>query len=183
LIRAGTQDVYSQVQIACNSSTGPDQTFFRQLSSPTGGATIPTSGRAQAIIVEDDGPKVSISDVSVHQGTSGSRPANFVLTLSAASFKPITVTYHTMDGGTNPAVAGSDYVAVPAGTVVIPAGQTTVTLPITVLGNTLDQTDRTFFVVIDSATIAVLPPGTQGTGTIISDNGPTLSISSATVTE
>src|SRR5712691_1527180 len=53
-------------------------------------------------------PTLSINDVSVKEGDSGTSQAVFTLTLSASAPQGATVRYSTTDGS---AKAGSDYIA------------------------------------------------------------------------
>src|SRR5262249_47907952 len=78
-----------------------------------------------------DAPTVSIDNVTVTEGNTGTTGATFTLSLSAAYTRDVTVHYQTVDGT---ATAGSDYAAA-SGDVTIPAGQTTRTVTIAVLGD------------------------------------------------
>ncbi len=95
-------------------------------------------------------------------------PMNFTIHLSQASSVPITVTYTTQDTGTDNAVggatattAGADYVlpdfdGTPAnenvGQFTIPANTTDLTVPLVqAIGNSLNQADKTFHVVLTTA--------------------------------
>ena len=66
-------------------------------------------------------PGLSVNDVSVTEGNSGTTTANFTVTLSAAATSTVTVSYATANGT---ATAGSDYVAA-SGTLTFAAGTTT----------------------------------------------------------
>jgi len=69
-------------------------------------ATIADSRGVVTIQENDPLPAISINDVSVSEGNSGTKTATFTLTLSAASGRNVTVTYATADGT---AIAGTDY--------------------------------------------------------------------------
>src|SRR5262249_42748757 len=84
----------------------PDETFFDNLSNPVG-ATI-AGGQGRGTILNDD-LTVSVNDVSVTEGNSGTTAAVFTISLSAASTHSVTVGYYT-SGGT--ATAGTDYTSV-----------------------------------------------------------------------
>ena len=115
-------------------------------------------------------PSVSINDVTVTEGNSGTVNATFTLTLSAASTVNATVHYGTAD---ITAIAGSDYTAA-SGTVTIPAGQLSRTLTVAVLGDRLPEPTETFAVNLSAAANATIGDG-QGIGTIL-DNEPRISI-------
>src|SRR5207245_1146231 len=59
-----------------------DETFFVNLSSPTNGVI--ADGQGAGTIVDDE-PRISIGDVSLAEGNSGTTPFTFTATLSAAS--------------------------------------------------------------------------------------------------
>ena len=124
-----------------------------------------------------DSPAVSIRDVTVTEGNTGTLSATFTLTLSYATTIDVTVHYATTD---ITATAGSDYTA-KSGTVVIPAGQTTGTITVAVNGDRLGEADETFAVNLTAATGATIGDG-QGVGTIL-DNEPRISISDVTKKE
>jgi len=112
----------------------------------------------------DDPPSVNIGDATVTEGNAGPRTATFAVVLSAPSARPVNVQYATA-GGT--ATAGGDYQA-RSGTLTIPAGQTTGTISVQVLGDRLPEPDETFFVNLSGATNATIADG-QSVGTIVDD--------------
>ena len=138
------------------------------------GAVNATIGDGQAVgtITDDDGPAISIDNVSVTEGNAGTVTADFTLSLSASSPQEVTVEYETID---DTATAGEDYVAVDAVASFAPR-QTEQTLSITVNGDTADELDETFFIALSAAV-----NGTVATelaqGTITNDDTPpTISI-------
>jgi hypothetical protein len=122
-------------------------------------------------------PSLSVGDATVIEGNTGTRAAIFTVTLSAPSAQPVTVQYATVSGT---ATAGGDYQA-RSGTLTIPAGQTTGTIAVPVLGDRLPETDETFVVKLSGATDATIADG-QAVGTIV-DNEPRISISDVTKSE
>ena len=106
-------------------------------------------------------PRLSVNDVLVNEGNSGTTPALFNLTLSAVSASEVTVHYSTVP---ITATADADYVP-QTGTVTFPAGVTLRTLTVPVKGDTIKEADETFAVQLDSATNAALLDAT-GTATI-----------------
>jgi probable HAF family extracellular repeat protein len=110
-------------------------------------------------------PTVSIGDVTVTEGSTGTQTANFVLTISPMSTSPVTVAYSTADGT---AVAGSDYNAA-AGTLTIPAGRTTWSVAVTVRGDRKREPDEAFYVNLTNATAATIADA-QGVATIRNDD-------------
>ncbi len=100
----------------------------------------------------------------------------------------VFVTYSTVEGtatgskpatATTPAVVG-DFVSVTGGTLMIPKGQTSRNIEITINGDTLAGIDEAFTVKLDSAVGAKLgatPAEKTATGTITNDDGPLPTIS------
>jgi hypothetical protein len=118
-----------------------------------------------------DAPSIAISDVTITEGNTGTQAANFIVTLSAASAQPVTVTYATADGT---ATAGDDYQAA-AVTLTFGPGETSKTINVLVNGDRIGEPDETFFVNLSGPTNATIADG-QGVGTIL-DNEPRISIS------
>ena len=114
-------------------------------------------------------PKLSIRDVSVTEGNSGTVTASFRVELSAASNDPVSVHFATADGT---AKAGSDYVK-RSGTLKFSAGQTSKSVAITVNGDTEGELDETVFGRLDSPDNATLARA-EGVLTIVNDDGPVL---------
>lgn len=122
-------------------------------------------------------PSMTIADVTVIEGNSGTRAASFTVSLSAASNQSVTVAYATANGT---ATAGSDYQA-KSGTLTIPAGQTTGTIGVPVNGDRVGEPNETFFVNLSSATGAAITDD-QGIGKIVDDE-PRISINDVALKE
>jgi hypothetical protein len=168
------------VSVAVNGDTAdePDEAFYLNLSNSTN-ATIAT-GQATATIVDDDLPAVSMSinDVSVTEGNSGTTNAVLTVTLSGAAGQTVTANYATANGT---ATAGSDYVA-QSGNLTFTAGQTSKTIAIVVNGDTSVEPNETFVVNLTNPAGATLADG-QGQVTIVNDDLPALSINDMSSTE
>src|SRR5262249_40625735 len=109
----------------------------------------------------------------------GAVDAFFTVSLSSASQQVVTVAYNTVDGS---ASAGSDYTAL-SGNLTFSTGQTSLTLTVPILGDSVDENDETFSLVLSNAGNATIADG-QGLGTIIdNDPVPLINISDATVVE
>jgi ELWxxDGT repeat protein len=145
-----------------------NETFFVSLSSPTN-VTI-GDGVGQGTILDDE-PRISISDVTVTEGNTGTVNAAFAVTLSVPYDLAVTVSYATANGT---ATGGSDYQAA-FGTRTIPAGQTSGTVTVLVNGDRLGEPNETFFVDLSNPTYGAIADG-QSAATIIDDE-PRVSIS------
>ncbi len=124
-------------------------------------------------------PEITISDVTVTEGNTGTVSAIFTVTLSAVSGNMVTLNYGTTDGT---ATAPADYQST-SGQLIVNPGDLTKTITVPINGDTLDEANETFLVSLSSATNGVLIDN-QGQGTI-TDNDPTpsLSINDASVAE
>jgi len=89
----------------------------------TASATVDHATSSQSVTVTDK-PSLSIGDVSIAEGNSGTHPMNFTVKLSHNATSKVTVKFTTGNGTTK---AGSDYVA-KSGTLTIPAGHTSATI-------------------------------------------------------
>jgi uncharacterized repeat protein (TIGR01451 family) len=124
-------------------------------------------------------PALSINDVSTTESNAGSHTVTFTVTLSQASTQRVTVAFAT---GNDSAVAGSDY-STRSGTLTFNAGVTTQALAISILGDTLYESDESFFVNLSAPVNATLARA-QGLCTILNDDAPpSLTVSNATVLE
>ncbi|HKA05881.1 MAG TPA: Calx-beta domain-containing protein, partial [Gemmataceae bacterium] len=132
-------------------------------------ATI-TKGQGIGTIVDDE-PLMSIRDVTVSEGNTGTRMAIFTVALSAVSDQSVTVDYSTSDGS---ATAGSDYQSA-SGTLTIPAGSPTGTVTVQLNGDRIPEPNETFVVNLTGPVNAGIADD-QGVATILDDE-PRVSIS------
>ena len=106
-----------------------NETFFLNLTNAAN-ATI-ADGQGLGTITNDDGaPGLSVNDVTVTEGDSGTTNATFTVTLAPASGQNVSVDYATADGT---ATAPADYAAT-SGTLTFAPGQTTKTVTVPVDG-------------------------------------------------
>ncbi|MDQ4122643.1 MAG: LamG domain-containing protein [Acidobacteriota bacterium] len=110
-------------------------------------------------------PSLSINDISVNEGNSGTSNSSFTVSLSAASTQNVSVLYATQDVT---ATTGLDYTAM-SGTLTIPAGQISGTINVPVIGDLTDEPNETFKVVLSGPTNATIADN-EGIGTIIDDD-------------
>ncbi|TQU44555.1 hemagglutinin, partial [Xanthomonas perforans] len=163
-IPAGSSSATFTVLVTGDTLAEPNETFFVNLSNVTGASV--SDGQGLGTIVNDDAqPALSIDDVSVNEGNSGTTTATFTVSLSAASGQTVTVNYATADGT---ATAGSDYVA-RSGTLSFAPGVTAQGVAVTVNGDTAVEPNETFSVGLSGASNATIARAT-GTGTILNDD-------------
>jgi len=114
-------------------------------------------------------PTLTIDDVTVAEGNAGTVNAVFTVTLNPTAGGDVTVDFTTAD---NTASAGSDYNS-NSGQVTITTGNSTQTITVQVLGDTLGESNETFFVNLSNATGGGATIGdSQGVGTITNDDAP-----------
>ena len=109
-----------------------NETLNLDLTNPTN-ATIADAQGVGTITDNDAAPSLSINDVTVTEGNSGTVDATFTVTLSAASERTVTVNYATAD---NTATNGSDYTTA-SNTLTFNPGTTTQTITVPVLGDVI----------------------------------------------
>jgi hypothetical protein len=107
---------------------------------------------------------LKVGDATVTEGNTGTALDVFTVTLSAPSAQPVIVQYATANGT---ATAGIDYQA-RIGTLTIPAGQTTGTISVPVLGDRVPEPNESFSVHLSGATNAAIADG-QAVATIVDD--------------
>ena len=115
-----------------------NETFFLNLAGPTN-ATLADSQGLGTINDNDPTPTLSVDDVTVLEGNTGTVNAIFTVTLSAPSGRTVTVDYATAN---DTAVAPGDYLATSGGLTFNP-GETTRTVTVTVNGDLLNEVTET----------------------------------------
>ena len=115
------------------------------------------------------GPTLSIDDVSQDEGDSGSVGFMFTVTLSGpAGPGGVTFDVDTTDG-TAVSAASEDYTATSLDGETIASGETSTSFSVPVTGDTVFESDETFFVNVTNVTGATIADG-QGLGTIENDD-------------
>src|SRR5262249_19478706 len=145
-----------------------DETFLVSLSNP-GNATFADAQGVGTISNDDPPPSLTIDNVSVTEGDSGTTNAVFTVSLSAVSGRTVTVDYATADGT---ATAGLDYVSAFGSLTFVP-GTATQTIMVTVNGDVENEAHETYFVNLSGAVNATIGDG-SGLGTILDDDAPTI---------
>jgi hypothetical protein len=110
--------------------------------------------------------KVSINNASVKEGNSGTTAMVFTVSLSDSPLSTVTAVYSTANGT---ATAGTDYLPT-SGTLTFGIGQTSQTITVPVLGDTVVEPNETLVASITSVSDNAFIGNGQGTGTILNDD-------------
>jgi len=113
-------------------------------------------------------PTLSVANITLPEGSSGTSNFTFTVTLSKAATTAVTFDIATANGTAT--TANSDYTAKTLTGQTIPAGSTTYTFTVTVTGDTQAEADETFAVNLTNITGAT-PGSVSATGTITNDDG------------
>jgi hypothetical protein len=141
-----------------------DETFTLALSDPSG-TTIDVDTATGTITNDDAPPALSIDDVSMSEGNSGTTAFTFTVTKTGATALPASAAWTTGGGDATPT---SDYVG-NNGTVNFMAGAATRTITVLVKGDTVFEADQTFDVTLATPNNATISDATA-TGTIKNDD-------------
>ena len=189
---AGSSSGTFDVTVQGDLKDEDDETFLAVLSDPVnatldsgtdlGNASGVNSTATVTILDNDPLPTVSIANPATTGEPSTSTTVNFAVSLSAVSGRAVTVDYTTVDGTAEDENGDGDYDAA-AATLTFAEGQTALSIPITVNGDSLDEDDESFSVTLSNEVNATLD--TAAASLTISDNDdePTLTIDSPTVDE
>ncbi|MFN0196608.1 MAG: Calx-beta domain-containing protein, partial [Planctomycetaceae bacterium] len=119
---------------------------------------------------------VFVTDLDVVEGNVGNTTAAFVVSLAKPATEIVTVTYAVTN---NTATANVDFTPV-SGTLTFNVGETTKTIDVPIIGDTLDEYDEMFHVSLLTSDNATIIDG-LAIGTILDDDAaPLISVSDAT---
>jgi urease beta subunit len=168
---AGETSKTISVTVNGDTKVEANETFNVLLSNPTNGATIKDGTGVGTIVNDDSAPapvagNVSIGDVSITEGASGTKVATFVVTRSEGT-AAFDVAFKTQDGTAT--TADKDYVA-SSGSVHFNAGETSKTISVTVNGDTKVEANETFNVLLSNPTNGATIKDGTGVGTIVNDD-------------
>ena len=193
-ILAGSTSTTVTVDVESGNLVEPDETFTVDLSDARIGGVIDPArvvigdGQGLGTITNDDTGTVSIDDVTLVEGDSGTSAFTFTVSLDKPASEDVTVVADT--SGISATGGGVDFADVTAQTLTILAGSTSTTMTVDVTGEDLEESDETFTVdlsdvriggVID-ATRATIGDG-QGLGTITNDDAAAITIDDVSLVE
>ena len=165
-IPAGSSSANFNVAIIGDTLSEANENFFINVSGVSNATVV--DSQALITITDDDAlPSLSVGDVTLTEGNSGTTSAVFTVTLSPVSGQTVSVNYATAD---NTATQPADYTNT-SGTLNFAPGTTTQTITVPVVGETAPEANETFFVNLSGAVNATLSDA-QGQGTITNDDVP-----------
>jgi CSLREA domain-containing protein len=131
-----------------------DTNFFASSGTLSGGQVVKSQ------------PSLSINDVSITEGDSGTKTLDLAVKLSAASDLTVTVDFATANGT---ASAPSDYIAIPLTTLTFNPGDTTKTISVIISGDQSFEPNEAFTVNLTNPVNSTISKA-QGVGTILNDD-------------
>jgi hypothetical protein len=162
-VDSGVVKYYKNGVLFYTSTVAPVFPLLVDTSLYTPGSTV-----TNAVVVTDPRPLLSISDVTVTEGSGVTTPAEFTVTLSAAADTTVTVDYATANGT---AMEPGDY-TMGTGTLTFNPGETTKTITIDVAGDLLEEPTETFSLNLGNASTNAVVGDGQGIGTILDNDSP-----------
>jgi uncharacterized repeat protein (TIGR01451 family) len=169
-LNPGDTSKQATVNVNGDTTVEPNEAFHLDLTAPSN-ATI-ADALGIGTITNDDSvtppatPTLAIGDATVDpEGNSGTKDAQFTVTLSAPAISAVTVGYATADGT---ATVPGDYTA-GAGIVTFAVGESSQTIAIHVVGDTVPEPNETFGVILSLPSGATISDG-NGVGTIVDDD-------------
>ncbi|MGZ8333601.1 MAG: Calx-beta domain-containing protein, partial [Allosphingosinicella sp.] len=187
-IAAGEASGTFTVSVAGDTIAEGNEAFQATLTSVNNQSAIAASIGANAVatgnITDDDTPVLSIDNVSMTEGDSGTVTYTFTVSLDRAA-PTGGVTFDIATADSSATTADGDYVVNSLTGQTIAAGLTSYTFDVTVNGDTAIEPDEIFLVNVTNVVNATVGDG-QGTGTIVNNDQPPIpvvSVGDAAITE
>jgi len=156
------------VPVNGDTSIEGNERFFLNLSRAVGGNLYDPIATA-TILSDDTLPIITLSDSTVTEGNSGNVNSNFVVGLSQAFSKTVTVNYKTVHGTATSIRNLSDYVGIGTTTLTFNPGETSKTISVKVTGDSQVETTEIFFLPLFNPVNGILGDN-LGVGTILNDD-------------
>lgn len=169
MIPMGQTSVTIPITVIDDSLVEPNETVSLTLNANSNYILGSSTTGTVTIADNDQLPTVSIAliDNSAAETTSGQTPnaGQFTLTRTGSTSTALTINYTLSGTATN----GVDYTQT-GNSLVIPVGQTSVTLPITVIDDAAIEGNETVVLTLNSSNNYILGSGTTGTVTIVDND-------------
>lgn len=140
------------VPVANDGITEPDETLRLTLGGVADVELLGAHSSVKMTIQANSTPLTLIGEfVTVTEGSSGTTNAMVTVNLSAATGRTVVASYNTAEGniGGSFAQAGTDYQHT-TGQITFAPGVTSQTLTVPIIGDTLDEFEESFFVILSS---------------------------------
>jgi predicted secreted protein len=172
-IPAGTRDINIPVTINGDTNIENDELFELKITNEK---NINVLGHtAKGNILNDDGslPEISfdLPNYSVSEGDSGTHDINFTISLSQPALAGSSFQYKTQHGSAK--ASQNDYVEINPTTHIFSGGETTLTIPVTVIGDTNVEGDEEFYVrILNGNDVEIAGSQISATAGILNDDVP-----------
>ncbi|MEM9213209.1 MAG: Calx-beta domain-containing protein [Cyanobacteria bacterium P01_F01_bin.150] len=157
------------INITGDTDSEIDETLTVQLSNATNGDV--GNGEGVITILDNDDPTLTISDVTLLEGDSGTTAATFTVSLANPAAKTVSVEYSTHN---QTAIPGLDYVPI-SGVITFAPGETSQEITVDVIGEQQIEANEQFTIELNNSVNATILDG-RGVGTIRNDDRLELSI-------
>lgn len=115
-------------------------------------------------------PEITVDDISMAEGNSGTQTYTFTVSLSATDGADVTFDFNTEDGSAT--TVDNDYIEIAAGSGSITSGNLTTTIDVIVNGDTDIESDEDFTLFLSSSSANASIVDSFGIGTITDDDTP-----------
>ncbi len=169
VFKKGQKNQYIVVNLIGNDDPNNTKVFGVQLFKPKNAKV--TKAYAVGYILDNNSasPSLSINDVQVVEGNSGTKTVFFTVTLSKVHNQVVTVDYKSSAGT---ATAPEDYIAVPLQTLTFNIGETVKSIAVQIVGDTIEakRLFEEFYITLTNPSNATLGKAV-GVGTIEDNDG------------
>ena len=159
LATTGSADTFVFRHTVTAADDGADTATVAADGITLNGTVIADNEGNEAILTFATGPALSVADATATEGDDST--ADFVVTLDPAATGTVTVDYATADGT---ATAPADYAST-SGTLTFAPGETSKTVSVAIVDDTVEDDGETFTLTLDNAAGATLADATA-TGTV-----------------
>lgn len=159
VVAAGETDAELPIYIVPDAVAEPTESFLLHLSNCVNCTIL--QALAAGTIIDDDtpgNPHLSVGDIAMKRGLSGSRQMVFKVTLDNVA--PIPVSVHVATGDMT-ALAGIDYTAT-SGDLVFQSGEVSHDFPVTIFGAATPMPDKVLLLTLSAGTVPAARPTGAG---------------------
>ncbi|MEO0575488.1 MAG: Calx-beta domain-containing protein [Pseudomonadota bacterium] len=144
-----------------------DETFRVRLSDLSGDAEFARTSGIGTILTDEPLVRLSVADTANQEENDIDTEQRFTVSLDMPALNVVSFDYMTSDGT---AVAGQDYVTT-SGALQIPAGQSSIDIPVSILADTDNEPDETYLLTLTNVSTNAVVQDNVATGTIVNDDG------------